>query len=145
MFGLVPLKTNMNSRDNEGVDNFFEDFFGDSFFTPMKINNKFSTDIIERDNEYEIRAELPEVKKEDIKLDFKNKYVVIAAKREDEHDETKDSYIRKECSYGEFSRSFYFDNVAQDKISAKFENGILKVTLPKEIKKEDTAAKIEIQ
>ena len=145
MFGLIPFNTN-NSQNKGTIDNFFDDFFNDSFFAPMNVQkSKFKTDIIENDNKYEVKAELPGVKKEDIKLDYKNGYLVISAKKEDEHDEKKDNYIRKECSYGEFSRSFYFDNVEQDKISAKFENGILKVTLPKKAKKEDKTTSISIK
>lgn len=143
MFGLVPLKRDMNSKNNEGLDSLFSNFFDNDLISSM--NNKFSVDIVEKDKAYEVNAELPGVKKEDIKLDFKNNYLVIGAKREDEDNEKNGSYIRKECNYGEFSRTFYFDDVQQDKISAKYEDGILKVTLPKEVKKEDIGRKIEIQ
>ncbi|MFQ9616789.1 MAG: Hsp20 family protein, partial [Clostridium butyricum] len=60
-------------------------------------------------------------------------------------DDSKDSYIRKERSYGQFSRSFYFDNVKQDKIRAKFENGELKVILPKELKSKENSSNIFIE
>lgn len=106
--------------------------------------NKFNSDIIEKDNEYIVSAELSGVSKEDISLDYKNNYLVINAKRNEEHKDKEDNYIRKERSYGEFSRSFYFDNIVQDKISAKFENGVLKIILPKEVKKEDKARQIKI-
>ena len=143
MFGLVPLKRDMNSKNNEGLDSLFSNFFDNELISSM--NNKFSVDIVEKDKAYEVNAELPGVKKEDIKLDFKNNYLVIGAKGADEDHEKNGSYIRKECNYGEFSRTFYFDDVQQDKRSAKYEDGILKVTLPKEVKKEDIGRKIEIQ
>lgn len=142
MFGLVPLK-DMNLKNNEGLDSLFSNFFDNDLMSSM--NNKFSVDVVEKDKAYEVNAELPGVKKEDIKLDFKNNYLVIGAKREDEDNEKDASYIRKECSYGEFSRTFYFDDVQQDKISAKYEDGILKVILPKEVKKEDKGRQIKIQ
>ena len=146
MFGIIPFNTNNNSNDKGGsLDNLFCDFFDDNFLTPMSVKmNKFNSDIIETDNEYIVSAELPGVSKEDISLDYKNNYLVINAKRNEEHKDKEDNYIRKERSYGEFSRSFYFDNIVQDKISAKFENGVLKITLPKEVKKEDKARQIKI-
>ena len=99
----------------------------------------------ETDNEYLVSAELPGVNKNDISLDYKNNTLTISAKREEVHDESKDSYIRKERSYGQFSRSFYFDNVKQDKIRAKFENGELKIILPKEVKTKENNSGIFIE
>ncbi len=143
MFGIIPFKTN-NSNDKGGsLDNFFGDFFDDSFLSPMNMS-KFNSDVRETENEYLISAELPGVDKKDIKLDYKNNYLVISAKRNEEHDDKKDNYIRKERSYGEFSRSFYFDNVSEDKINAKFENGVLKITLPKVEKDKEKVTNIKI-
>ena len=70
--------------------------------------------------------------------------MIIAAKREEEHRDKEDNYIRKERNYGEFSRSFYFDNIQADKINAKFENGVLRITVPKAIKEEEKGTSIEI-
>lgn len=143
MFGIIPFKTN-NSNDKGGsLDNFFGDFFDDSFLSPMNMS-KFNSDVRETENEYLISAELPGIDKKDIKLDYKNNYLVISAKRNEEHDDKKDNYIRKERSYGEFSRSFYFDNVSEDKINAKFENGVLKITLPKAEKDKEKVTNIKI-
>ena len=143
MFGIIPFKTN-NSNDKGGsLDNFFGDFFDDSFLSPMNMS-KFNSDVRETENEYLISAELPGVDKKDIKLDYKNNYLVISAKRNEEHDDKKDNYIRKERSYGEFSRSFYFDNISEDKINAKFENGVLKITLPKAEKDKEKVTNIKI-
>ena len=140
MFGLIPFV----SHNLDEVGGEFGDYLSDFFSSGFNMN-RFNADVKETDNEYLLYAELPGVKKEDIKLDFKNNYLVIGAKREDEDNEKDASYIRKECSYGEFSRTFYFDDVQQDKISAKYEDGILKVTLPKEVKKKDEGRKIKIQ
>ena len=140
MFGLIPFV----SHNLDEVGGEFGDYLSDFFSSGFNMN-RFNADVKETDNEYLLYAELPGVKKEDIKLDFKNNYLVIGAKREDEDNEKDASYIRKECSYGEFSRTFYFDDVQQDKISAKYEDGILKVILPKEVKKKDEGRKIKIQ
>ena len=143
MFGIIPFKTNNSNNKGGSLDNFFGDFFDDSFLSPMNMS-KFNSDIRETENEYLISAELPGIDKKDIKLDYKNNYLVISAKRNEEHDDKKDNYIRKERSYGEFSRSFYFDNISEDKINAKFENGVLKITLPKVEKDKEKVTNIKI-
>lgn len=146
MFGLIPFRTHQLNENQGGFENLFGDFFNDDFISPLNVNsNKFSTDIKENDNEYLVTAELPGVKKEDIKLDFKDNKLIISAKRENIVEEKKDNYIRKERSYGQFSRSFYFNNVDKKKIVAKFENGELKIILPKEIKDREEESKIVIQ
>lgn len=149
MFGLIPFRTNKNDEKGVTFNDFFNDFFNDDFFAPANFSdssmNKFNADVRETDKEYLVSAELPGVKKEDIALDYKDNYLVIRAKREEIHDESKDSYIRKERSYGEFSRQFYFDNVDKDKICAKFQNGELQIILPKREQKIDNSTKIFIQ
>lgn len=143
MFGIIPFKTDNSNNKGGSLDSFFGDFFDDSFLSPMNMS-KFNSDIRETENEYLISAELPGIDKKDIKLDYKNNYLVISAKRNEEHDDKKDNYIRKERSYGEFSRSFYFDNISEDKINAKFENGVLKITLPKAEKDKEKVTNIKI-
>lgn len=146
MFGLIPFKTNHLNENQGGLENLFGDFFNDDFISPLNMNSsKFTTDIKENENEYLVCAELPGVKKEDISLDFKNNQLVISAKREEFYDESKDNYIRRERSYGQFSRSFYFNNVDKNNIAAKFENGELKIILPKEVKDQEQESKIFIQ
>ena len=147
MFGIIPFKTNTNGF-GESLTDFMSDFFNDGFLAPMGMNfdmSKFNADVRETDNEYLVCAELPGVNKEDISLDYNNNNLVIKAKRTECHDDSKDSYIRKERQYGEFSRSFYFDNVDKDAIRAKFENGELKIILPKEHKNENKSSGIFIE
>lgn len=146
MFGLIPFKTNQLNKNQEGFENLFGDFFNDDFLSPLNGNsNKFSADIKENDSEYLVCAELPGVKKEDIELDFKDNKLIISAKREDIVDEKKENYIRKERNYGEFTRVFTFMNIDKDKIIAKFENGELKITLPKKAIAKEQKSKIEIK
>lgn len=148
MFGLIPFRTNNANERGGALSDFFDDFFNDDFLTPLGMNmgmSKFNADVRETENEYLVCAELPGVNKNDISVDFKNNNLIISAKREEVHDESKDSYIRKERSYGQFSRSFYFDNVKEDKIRAKFENGELKIILPKETKTKQTSSGIFIE
>ena len=92
------------------------------------------TDIKETDTAYELAIDLPGVKKEDVKAELKDGYLnigVSSSKSNDEKDE-KGNYIRRERYTGSYSRSFYVgDGVTQDEVKAKFDNGVLKLTVPK--------------
>ena len=135
MFGLVPFKFN-NGENNRmtSVDNMFQDFFNDDFLSPFTMNEQFKTDIKETQDEYKIQAELPGVNKEDISLEYNNNYLTVKAVRSNENESNENNFIRRERSYGEFSRSFYISNVDKNTINANFENGVLNITLPKKEK-----------
>ena len=92
------------------------------------------TDVKENKTSYELDIDLPGYKKEDIQAELKDGYLTISAATKNEKDEKDDSgrYIRRERFYGSSSRSFYVgDAVSQEEIKAKFEDGILKVSVPK--------------
>ena len=100
----------------------------------------FKTDITETEKSYILEAELPGFKKEDINIDIDNNYLTISAERKSENEE-KDkngNVIRRERSYGTFSRSFDISGIQSENIEAAYENGILKLELPK---KEETIPK----
>ncbi|MCD7809505.1 MAG: Hsp20/alpha crystallin family protein, partial [Erysipelotrichaceae bacterium] len=93
------------------------------------------TDVKENDNCYELDIDLPGFKKEDIKISFDNGYLNIAAKTSTTNDEkdSRSKYIRQERFYGSMSRSFYVgEDVKKNDIRAKFEDGVLKLTVPKQ-------------
>jgi HSP20 family protein len=89
-------------------------------------------DITEDDKEYLIKAELPEVKKEDVKVTVENGTLTITGERKFEKEEKGKKYHRIERAYGSFMRSFTLpEGAAGDKVSADFKDGVLKVHLPK--------------
>ncbi|MGB7790021.1 MAG: Hsp20/alpha crystallin family protein [Terrimicrobiaceae bacterium] len=89
-------------------------------------------DIVEDDKEYLIKAELPEVKKEDVKVTVDNGVLTITGERKFEKEEKGRKYHRVERGYGSFTRSFALpEGAAGDKISAEFKEGVLKVHLAK--------------
>ena len=144
MFGLVPFKTNGVKGSEDAFEDFLNGFFDDDFIGHFNTGSKFKADIKETADKYELEAELPGIKKDDIYLEYNDGYLIVGGKREEALEENKNNYIRRERHYGEFSRNFKLDNVNKDEILAKFENGVLKVTLPK-IKNKDNSKKIEIQ
>ncbi len=93
------------------------------------------TDIRETEKTYELDVDLPGFKKEDIQAQLKDGYLTITANKGVEHneqDQKSGRYIRRERYSGSCSRSFYVgENITEEDIEAKFENGILQVTVPK--------------
>ena len=126
-------------RMNRLFDDFGEDFFNEPFFKNNAVGVKnISSDVKELDNGYKLEMELPGFAKEDIKAELAEGYLTISA----EHSETKNEenndgkYIRKERYYGKCQRSFFVgDEILQEDINAKFENGILTMFIPKKEEK----------
>ena len=131
-------------------ENLFDEFFDDDFpMIPMRsirnplygknAKNLMKTDVRETDNTYELDVDLPGFKKDEVQLDLKDGYLTIsAAKGLDKHQEDKKGkYIRQERYAGACSRSFFVgEEIEPRDVSAKFEDGILRVSLPKRVKKE---------
>lgn len=132
MFGIVPFRNNkIQQRGNVfDIDSLFSDFFNDSFMGFANVNS-IKADIKETEKEYVIDAEIPGVNKEDIKLELKDDRLTIAVEKSEETKEERDNYIRRERRSGSYSRSFYVENVKNEDVTAKYENGILSIVLPK--------------
>ena len=89
-------------------------------------------DIYETDNEVVVKAELPEVKKENVHVNIENNLLTIRGERKFEEETKKENYHRVERRYGEFTRSFTLPNfVDPNKINAEFKDGVLRVTMAK--------------
>lgn len=92
------------------------------------------TDIKEQDNGYEVAIDLPGFKKEEVMAELKDGYLTISASKTMDKDEKNEEgrYIRQERFVGNMSRSFYVgEEITEDDIHAKFEDGILKLSIPK--------------
>ena len=125
-------------------ENLLDDFFGDlngaarnQMRSAAPSSSLMKTDIKETENDYEINIDLPGFKKEDVQAELKDGYLVITAKNESSMEDTSSKeYIRRERFYGTCSRSFYVGkDVQQEDISAKFENGVLIMNVPKHVEK----------
>ena len=92
------------------------------------------TDVKEHDDKYEVDIELPGFKKEDVKAELKDGYLTINALKEVNNEQKNENgkYVRRERYTGNMSRSFYVgEKVTQEEIHAKFEDGVLKLQIPK--------------
>ena len=103
------------------------------------------TDVKETDNGYEVFIDLPGFKKDEVTAKLENGYLTIEAAKgldRDEQEQDTGKYIRRERYAGVMSRSFYVGDIQQSDIHAKFEDGILKLTMPKEQPKQLEAQKL---
>lgn len=111
--------------------NFFPrsmDLFRDDFFDQDV--NIMKADIKTKDGNYIMEIELPGIDKKNITLDYDNGYLTVSATKEEVLEENQE-YVHKERYYGSYQRSFYVGDIDEADIKAKYEDGMLKIVLPK--------------
>ena len=122
------------------LDEFFDTAFDRRFFgdrDPLygkHAKNLMKTDIKELDGHYEMDVDLPGFRKEDVNIELKDGYLTISAENNTNKDEKDENgkYLCRERYSGSYSRSFYVgDAITEEDIKAKFENGTLKLDIPK--------------
>ena len=134
---LMPMRRNRNLLSELMSDPF--DAFFDAATAPVQAMQKMSpslmrTDIKETDAGFELTIDLPGFKKDDVQAELKDGYLTIAAQTQSESEDKdeKGTYVRKERFSGKCSRTFYVgDDIEEDDIKAKFEDGTLKIDVPK--------------
>ncbi len=119
-------------REMEAFErNFFENPWGNFF--GMQDLAEFKTDVTDEGDHYLLEADLPGFDKKDIHLDISGDTLTVHAERRSkvEEKDKKDKVIRMERSYGSYSRQFDVSGIDTEKIKAKYEDGVLKLTMPK--------------
>lgn len=141
----------------EEIDRMFDDFFSRGWLRPFRFNQPSWShlptpfegrtphmDVIDRDDEIFVKAELPGVEKNDIEISMTSHSVTIKGSTKKEEKEEKGNYHRFEISQGSFLRTESLPSeVDVDKASAKFNHGVLKITLPKVKKSNHKSVKVE--
>ena len=130
-------------------ENLFDDFFDDDFMRlpawvrhdPLygkRGKNLMKTDVRETEDTYEVDIDLPGFKRDEITVDLKDDCLTVSAAKglDKDEEDRKGRYIRQERYAGACSRSFYVGDVEPDQVTAKYEDGILRISMPKEAKKE---------
>lgn len=153
MSGLIPFnrkKRDLTSATTANPFNMIDDFFEDSFNDLWTLRRNLATDpfkvdVRETESEYLIEAELPGIKKEDIDLSLNDGRLTISVDRE-EQSESKDddTFIHRERRSSSMQRSLYLADTDPEGISAKLEEGLLKITVAK-VEKPDDVRKIDIE
>jgi HSP20 family protein len=147
------MSTNALTKTQENIPAVFNDFFkpwnewfdrGSLFNRPLTVP---AVNITENQGNYEVSLAVPGLKKDDFKIDVDGNMLTISSEKEESKEEKEKSFTRKEYSYSSFSRSFTLpEEVNKEKIEAKYEDGVLKLTLPrKEEAKKITAKKIAVK
>ena len=141
MFELTPFRSNyyVSAYDPfKEMEEFERRFFGQR--TPA-----MKTDIRETENAYILESDLPGFSREDIHAEINNGYLTIRAEHKSENEDKNESYLRRERSYGSFSRTFDLDGIDAEAITASFKNGVLTLELPKMQQKVEEARRVEIK
>lgn len=139
-------RSSFPSLFNEGwlTDFFDNDRFFDSDLM-KRVQAVPAVNVIEKDKEFEIELAAPGLTKKDFNITVENGILTIACEKEFEKEDKEKNFTRKEYSYTNFTRSFTLpENVKTDKLDAKYENGILKMILPKEVEVKVKPKAIEV-
>lgn len=143
MFSIRPYRRRILDNIDRMLEAQFGDFWLDDFFSfphgGIRVNIK------EEEDKYVLEAELPGVDKDEIILKADDDTLTIAVKRDERIERKDENYLVRERRYGSMSRSFYFDDVDFNNVKAKFNNGILYVSLPKVESKRIRGKQIEIE
>lgn len=148
MFEMRPYRRNSMSTWNpfSEMEEMERRLFNNDFFSGRGLA-EFKTDITDEGDYYELKADLPGFKKEDIKLSLNGDTLTIKAERHSdfEDQDKKSGYLRCERSYGSYSRSFDVTGVDVSQISASYNDGVLRIHLPKQASKQPDARTIVIE
>ena len=132
------------------IPSLFEDFFRplSEWFDDSRLISRVNTlpavNVKEKSDHYTVTMAAPGLKKDDFKIEVENNMLIIGSEKEEKNEVEDEKFTRKEYSYSSFTRSFNLpDDVKQDQIDARYEDGVLKITLPRkgEVKK-TTATKM---
>jgi len=132
------LRPSNNYLSSFWNDNIFDDFFNDSLFFKSNFRNEFTpnVDIAETDKSFEFSFDLPGVKRSDLSIEMNNGNITISGERKMKNNKNGKNYHSLESRYGKFSRSFELPTgINENKIDAKFTDGILNISFPKDEKK----------
>ena len=122
----------VNDEISSLLNRHFDSYFPEAAYWEEMDKYSMPVEISDKGHDYEVKAELPGVKKEDLDIDIDKNYIVINAKKEEEKTLDNKTYKKSEFKYGEFSRTVYFpEEIDTDKTEAKLEHGVLKIHAPK--------------
>lgn len=124
--------TGMFDQMEKEMHDLMESFWGKNGGRLATMNFVPSVDLVEKENEFEVTVDLPGLKPEEVTVEFKGGALWLTGERKEEKEEKEKTYHRVERSYGEFRRVLPLPSeVLEDKIEAKFTDGVLKVLIPK--------------
>lgn len=145
MSSLIPYRFRPSGRPADVLSLFGEDLFRPFFMSGEPMPQSFRVDVRDDGDHYVMEAELPGATRENIKVDVDDGVLTISAewKSVEKQNKTGD-YLVNERRAGRVQRSFPLENVVEDKITAEYQNGVLKLTMPKREEVRRTPRRIEL-
>ena len=136
----------VNDEISSLLNRHFDSYFPEAAYWEDEDKFSMPVEITDKGRDYEVRAELPGVKKEDLDIDIDKNYMTINAKKVEENKVDEKSYKKSEFRYGEFSRTVYFPEENKvDKTEAKLEHGVLKIDAPKKYSESESKKKLTVK
>jgi len=135
----------VNDEISSILNRHFDSYYPDYDFSETE-KMVMPVEVRDKEKEYDIRAELPGVKKEDLDISLNDGFLTISAVKTEEKNEDEKYCKKSEFSYGEFSRTIQLpQEIDADNIDAKLEHGVLKIVAPKLNKEKETTKKITVK
>ncbi|WP_422360777.1 Hsp20/alpha crystallin family protein [Reichenbachiella sp.] len=133
------IKYNPRTLRTFTTNNLFDDLFNDRFFNnDVTVGKSFTpqVDISETEKAFELSFAIPGIKKNEVSIDVNEGQLIVSGERKFEEKKEDKNFHSVETRYGSFSRSFHLpDNIDANKVEAKYEDGLLNITIPKDEKK----------
>ena len=144
MFELIPFDRTFRHMAN--FDPFHDfDALEHNLMNGSNVLSSFRTDVRDTGDAYVLESELPGFKKEDININIENDCLTISAERKLDDEDKKSGFVKRERYYGSFSRSFDVTGINTDNIEAKYDGGVLTLTLPKKVETVPASRRLEIK
>jgi HSP20 family protein len=144
MFSIIPYNNRIVRRENNGYMNPFNDDFFRAFFGNPAAPSTFSVDVEDEGDHYLLKADLPGVEKENLKISIDDGLMTIEAKSDVSSEENHGNYVCRERRCGSMKRAFNLEGVAEEGITAQYKDGVLTMNLPKQAEVAPKAREIEI-
>lgn len=136
----------VNDEISSLLNRHFDSYFPEAAYWEDAEKFSMPVEITDKGRDYEVKAELPGVKKEDLDIDMDKNYITINAKKHEETNVDDKSFKKSEFRYGEFSRTVYFpEEINVDKTEAKLEHGILKIDAQKKYSDKELKKKLIVK
>ncbi len=136
----------VNDEISSLLNRHFDSYFPEAAYWDDEDKFSMPVEITDKGRDYEVRAELPGVKKEDLDIDIDKNYLTINAKKVEENKVDEKAYKKSEFRYGEFSRTVYFpEDINVEKTEAKLEHGVLKIDAPKKYTENESKKKLTVK
>ena len=146
---MALIKWNSDANLLPAISGWLDDFFPDTneMFRPaLRGASLPAVNITENNDAFNVKVAAPGFKKEDFKLELHNGYLTISGETKEEKEDQNERYTRQEYRYSSFNRSFTLpENVRAEEIAAEYNDGILKVTLPKKKTEEKPKQQIAVK